>query len=59
MEEIAATFGSMGLTPEMFAGAADVYRYVHDAAGGGEGDPEDQGEERLRALVEELARALP
>ena len=59
MEEIAATFGSMGLTPEMFAGAADVYRYVHDAAGGGKGDPEDQGEERLRALVEKLARALP
>ena len=58
MEEIAATFGSLGLTPDMFAGAADVYRYVHEAAGG-EGDPETQGEEPLRALVEQLARALP
>ena len=58
MEEIAATFGSLGLTPAMFAGAADLYRYVHEAAGG-EGDPETQGEEPLRALVEQLARALP
>jgi len=28
MEEIAATFAEVGLTPQMFAGAADIYRLV-------------------------------
>jgi len=28
MEEIAKTFGSLGLTPRIFEGAADLYRFV-------------------------------
>jgi 3-hydroxyisobutyrate dehydrogenase-like beta-hydroxyacid dehydrogenase len=28
MEEIAATFGALGLTPQIFEGAADIYRLV-------------------------------
>jgi 3-hydroxyisobutyrate dehydrogenase-like beta-hydroxyacid dehydrogenase len=30
MEEIAATFGSVGLTPAILTGAADIYRFVGD-----------------------------
>jgi hypothetical protein len=28
MEEIAQTFGYVGLTPQILAGAADIYRFV-------------------------------
>jgi 3-hydroxyisobutyrate dehydrogenase-like beta-hydroxyacid dehydrogenase len=36
MEEIAATFAETGLSPTMFAGAADVYRFVASTAPGRE-----------------------
>jgi hypothetical protein len=32
MEEIAATFAGVGLTPRIFEGAADIYRLVSDTA---------------------------
>lgn len=32
MEEIAATFAAVGLTPKMFAGAADIYRLVSETS---------------------------
>lgn len=53
MEEIAATFASIGLTPLMLQGAADVYRFVERARAGAEGTP---GE--LDAVVAELRREL-
>jgi 3-hydroxyisobutyrate dehydrogenase-like beta-hydroxyacid dehydrogenase len=53
MEEIAATFAQVGLTPSMLLGAADVYRLVEAANAGAEA-PVDG----LDALVAELRRAL-
>jgi 3-hydroxyisobutyrate dehydrogenase-like beta-hydroxyacid dehydrogenase len=58
MEEIAATFGGIGLPPQMFAGAAEVYRYVSEATAGDSAD-DGEAEDRLRQVVEALARALP
>ena len=34
MEEIAQTFGDVGLTPNIFLGAADIYRHVAGSAVG-------------------------
>jgi 3-hydroxyisobutyrate dehydrogenase-like beta-hydroxyacid dehydrogenase len=53
MEEIAATFAAVGLTPRMLEGAADVYRLV-EAARAGAVEPMDG----LDALVAEVRRAL-
>ncbi|HEY4027512.1 MAG TPA: DUF1932 domain-containing protein [Candidatus Dormibacteraeota bacterium] len=53
MEEIAATFDRVGLTPRMLLGAADVYRLV-EAARAGSQAPLDS----LEAVVGELRRAL-
>ena len=57
MEEIAATFGAVGLTPKIFEGAADMYRFV----GGtplAERNPEDPGQPSLAEMIEGLASAL-
>ena len=51
MEEIAATFESVGLTPRMLLGAADLYRLV-EAAGAPAG-----GELELGELIRRLAAA--
>jgi hypothetical protein len=32
MEEIAATFAGLGLTPNMLQGAADMYRFIGETA---------------------------
>lgn len=53
MEEIAATFEQVGLTPRMLLGAADVYRLV-EAARAEAAQPLDD----LDAMVAELRRAL-
>ena len=53
MEEIAATFEQVGLTPRMLLGAADVYRLVETARAEA-AEPMDQ----LDAVVAELRRAL-
>lgn len=50
MEEIAATFAAVGLTPRMLEGAAEVYRSVEEAV------PPDV--EDLEAVVGALTRAL-
>jgi 3-hydroxyisobutyrate dehydrogenase-like beta-hydroxyacid dehydrogenase len=55
MEEIAATFAALGLTPKLFEGAADLYRFVQAALPNGE----PPGERTLDALTERLASALP
>ena len=57
MEEIAATFGAVGLTPKIFEGAADIYRFV----GGtvlADRNPEDPGKPSLEEMIEGLAAAL-
>jgi Domain of unknown function (DUF1932)/NADP oxidoreductase coenzyme F420-dependent len=53
MEEIAATFEQVGLTPRMLLGAADVYRLVEAARASAAGSMDG-----LDAVVTELRRAL-
>ncbi len=58
MEEIAATFADVGLTPRMLLGAADVYRLVAETAIGKE-SPENRDRSRgLDGVVAALAEAV-
>ena len=56
MEEIAQTFGAIGLTPQILAGAADLYRFVHSTALG-QLTPEDANPE-FQAMLATLAGQL-
>jgi hypothetical protein len=58
MEEIAATFGDLGLTPQIFQGIADLYRFVAETPIGKE-SPESRDRSRgldgvIAALAEEV-----
>ena len=56
MEEIAQTFADAGLTPQIFAGAAEMYRWVGASALADE-TPENYDRDRtLRQVIEILAR---
>lgn len=57
MEEIAATFGALGLTPKIFEGAADMYRFV-GATSLADRNPEDPGKPSLAEMIEGLAATL-
>lgn len=58
MEEIAATFAALGMTPSMLEGAADMYRFVETTALGQE-TPETRDTSRdAYGVVETLASAL-
>jgi 3-hydroxyisobutyrate dehydrogenase-like beta-hydroxyacid dehydrogenase len=55
MLEISKTLGSSGVTPKVFQGAADIYRFVADTPLGKE-TPESRDKDRSgKAVVEELA----
>ena len=59
MEEIAATFADLGLTPNILLGAADMYRLVEDAPIGRE-SPETRDKNRgLDGVIAALAESLP
>jgi 3-hydroxyisobutyrate dehydrogenase-like beta-hydroxyacid dehydrogenase len=59
MEEIAATFEHLGLTPKMLLGAADMYTFIASTPIGKE-TPENRDRDRdLYGIVEALADALP
>lgn len=59
MDEIAACFADLGLTPNIFAGAADIYRFVAETPIGQE-SPETRDRERgMDGIVASLADALP
>ena len=59
MEEIAATFAALGLTPSIFAGVADLYRFIAETPIGKE-SPETRDRSRgLDGVVAALADALP
>ena len=59
MEEIAKTFGFIGLTPKMHEGAADVYRFV-GASDLADRTPEDPTPApTLAEVVSKLAASLP
>ncbi len=58
MEEIAATFAGLGMTPHIFAGAADLYRFIAETPIGKE-SPETRDRDRgLDGIVAALADAL-
>lgn len=58
MEEIAATFAALGLTPRMLEGAADMYRLVEQTPLGRE-SPETRDTSRdADAVINALARSL-
>jgi 3-hydroxyisobutyrate dehydrogenase-like beta-hydroxyacid dehydrogenase len=58
MEEIAATFASLGMTPSIFQGAADLYRFIAETPIGKE-SPETRDRSRgLDGVVDALAAAL-
>ena len=54
MEEIAKTFGEIGLTPNMFTGAAEMFRLVGDSVLADE-TPENRDQNRS---IEDMIRAL-
>lgn len=56
MEEIAATFGSLGLTTRMLDGAADMYRFIGDTPLADQ--TSRQPDPALDTILEELARRL-
>ncbi len=63
MEEIAACFADLGLTPSILAGAADIYRFVADTPIGKE-SPETRDPNRgvdgvVAALADALAEPAP
>ena len=58
MEEIAATFAAVGLTPDIFIGAADIYRLVADTPIGRE-TPESRDRSRdMDGVIAALADAV-
>ncbi len=57
MEEIAATFGGVGLTPKIFEGAADIYRFVGSTSLA-DRNPEDPGKPSLAEMIVRLAQSL-
>jgi 3-hydroxyisobutyrate dehydrogenase-like beta-hydroxyacid dehydrogenase len=58
MEEIAATFADLGLTPDIFRGAADLYQFIAETPIGKE-SPESRDRNRgLDGVVAALADAL-
>ncbi len=61
MEEIAATFESLGMTPRMLLGAADMYRLVGDTplADRTERQPDPSLDTVVETLVERLASKRP
>jgi 3-hydroxyisobutyrate dehydrogenase-like beta-hydroxyacid dehydrogenase len=58
MEEIAATFGHVGLTPLILQGAADLFRFVESTPLGAETPEVRTRGTTLEAVVDELAAAL-
>ncbi len=57
MEEIAACFADLGLTPRMLLGAADMYRFVANTAIGRETSAARDG--NLDGVIVALAEGLP
>jgi 3-hydroxyisobutyrate dehydrogenase-like beta-hydroxyacid dehydrogenase len=58
MEEIAATFGSLGLTPKILEGAAELYRFVEHTPLGADVPESRQHGRTLDGIVALLTEAL-
>lgn len=61
MEEIAQTFGAIGLTPQMLAGAAELYRFVNSTPLGQltPEDPKPAFAAMIKTLAQELTKHQP
>jgi 3-hydroxyisobutyrate dehydrogenase-like beta-hydroxyacid dehydrogenase len=59
MEEIAATFEAVGLTPKILAGAADVYRFVGSTPLADRAPEDDDPDPSLAEVIAALAGYLP
>jgi 3-hydroxyisobutyrate dehydrogenase-like beta-hydroxyacid dehydrogenase len=59
MEEIAATFEHLGMTPRLLLGAADMYRFVGETPLGQETPESRTRGQTLDDAISELANALP
>ncbi|ABA23679.1 6-phosphogluconate dehydrogenase, NAD-binding protein [Trichormus variabilis ATCC 29413] len=55
MEEIAETFKELGLTEQIFYGAADIYRLVKDTSLGKETPEESDRDRRLKDIITTLS----
>jgi 3-hydroxyisobutyrate dehydrogenase-like beta-hydroxyacid dehydrogenase len=58
MEEIAATFAALGMTPDILQGAADIYRMVADTPIGRESPEERDPNRDLDGVIAALAAAI-
>jgi 3-hydroxyisobutyrate dehydrogenase-like beta-hydroxyacid dehydrogenase len=58
MEEIAATFEGVGLTPKMLAGAADMYRFIGSTSLADRAPEDDDPDPTLAELIAALAKHL-
>jgi hypothetical protein len=58
MEEIAATFGALGLTPDMLHGAAEIYRLVARTPLAGYSPEDPRPLPGLEEIVTALSQAL-
>jgi 3-hydroxyisobutyrate dehydrogenase-like beta-hydroxyacid dehydrogenase len=58
MEEIAATFAELGMTPDILNGAADIYRMVADTPIGRESPEERDPNRDIYGVVAALAEAV-
>lgn len=59
MEEIATTFGDLGLTPRLFQGVADIYRFIDPTPVGQETAENRDRSRDLDGVLEILTDALP
>jgi 3-hydroxyisobutyrate dehydrogenase-like beta-hydroxyacid dehydrogenase len=57
MEEIAKTFGSLGLTPRIYQGAADIYRFVGETSLADETAETLDRNRTLAQIIETLAKS--
>ena len=58
MEEIAATFADLGMTPDILLGAADIYRMVADTPIGRESPEQRDPTRDMYGVVAALAEAV-
>jgi 3-hydroxyisobutyrate dehydrogenase-like beta-hydroxyacid dehydrogenase len=58
MEEIAQTFAQVGLTPKIFEGAADIYRFIGDTSLADRAPEDPEPPPALAEMLEQLAGYL-
>jgi hypothetical protein len=59
MEEIAKTYGALGITPKMYEGVAEFYRFVGGTPLGEERAETVDRSRTMRQVIEQLCEGLP